>query len=189
MPRLALTPPQTIGPFFHHALPLPEGGRLVGDDDPRAIRIAGVVRDGAGAPVVDALIETWQADPGGRYAHPADDRHEPDHEPRFAGFGRVGTDTAGRYELVTVKPGRVPGPTGTPQAPHIALALHARGLLRHLVTRIYFPDEAEANAADPALTAVGGAERARRLIAVPENGGLRFDIHLQGEQQTPFFDI
>jgi protocatechuate 3,4-dioxygenase alpha subunit len=189
MPRLGLTPPQTIGPFFHYALPLAEGGRLVADDDPRAIRIVGVVRDGAGAPVSDAMIETWQADAAGRYAHPADDRDGPGHEPGFSGFGRVETDADGAYEIVTVKPGRVPGADGTPQAPHIALMVHARGVLRHLVTRVYFPDEDKANAADPALSAIGDAARAERLVAIPENGGLRFDIHIQGECETPFFMI
>lgn len=189
MTTLPTTPPQTIGPFFHYALPLPDGGHVVAPDDPDAVRIFGTVRDGAGEPIPDAMIELWQANRAGRYAHPEDDRVEPPLEEGFTGFGRVETADGGYYEIVTVKPGRVPGIDGEPQAPHIEVAVHARGVLRHLVTRVYFPDEAEANAADPALNAIGDAERSRLLVARPDGDGLRFDINIQGESETPFFAV
>jgi protocatechuate 3,4-dioxygenase alpha subunit len=180
------TPSQTVGPFFAFALPYEGGDRLVPGDAQGAIRIAGTVRDGAGAPVADALLETWQADAAGRYAHPEDDREA---APGFTGFGRAATDEAGRFAFTTIKPGRVPGPDGRPQAPHIAVSVFARGLLQRLVTRIYFPDEEAANAADPVLTAVADPAARATLIAVPEDGGLRFDIHLQGERETAFFAV
>lgn len=186
MTALALTPPQTIGPFFHYALPLSEGGQLIAPTDPAAVKVGGTVRDGGGQLVPDAMIEIWQANRHGRYAHPEDDRADVELEPGFTGFGRVEVDQDGYYEFVTVKPGVVPAGDGAQQAPHIVLTLHARGVLRHLVTRVYFPDETEANADDPVLDAVGDPNLARRLVAEPVGDGLRFDIHLQGERETPF---
>jgi protocatechuate 3,4-dioxygenase alpha subunit len=186
---LATTPPQTVGPFYHFALSLPRGGTLVAPGDPRARTIRGRVLDGAGAPVADAMIEVWQANRAGRYAHAADDRATPPLEAGFTGFGRVETDAEGRFEIVTVKPGPVPGPGGTVQAPHLELTVFARGVLRHLVTRMYFPDEEIANAADPVLASLADPARAHLLVARPEGHGLRFDIHLQGERETPFFAV
>jgi protocatechuate 3,4-dioxygenase alpha subunit len=141
------------------------------------VRIGGRVLDGAGEPVPDALVETWQADPAGRFTS------------GFRGFGRCPTDAGGRWAIRTVKPGPVPAPDGGTEAPHLDVSVFARGLLHRVVTRIYFPDEAEANAADPVLRSVPDREGRARLVAVPEGDGLRFDIHLQGDQETPFLAI
>jgi protocatechuate 3,4-dioxygenase alpha subunit len=151
---------------------------------PGAIRIAGRVVDGAGEPVGDALVEVWQANRAGRYRHPEDTRDELPLEEGFTGFGRCPTDAEGRFEFVTVKPGASP-----PSAPHINVIVLARGLLRQLVTRIYFPDEAEANAADPLLSSLGDDNVRATLIARPLDGVLRFDIHLQGDRETAFLDV
>ena len=186
---LGTTPSQTVGPFFGFALPYEAGPLLVPLTDPDTIRIEGIVRDGKGDPVPDALIEIWQANRSGRYAHPNDDRDDLPLEEGFVGFGRCGTDAEGRYWFATVKPGRVPGPDGTMQAPHIAVNVLARGLLRQLPTRIYFPDEAEANAADPVLASIDDEAARETLIAREDGGVLRFDIRLQGDGETVFFDV
>ena len=183
------TPSQTIGPFFHFSLPYPGGEHLVSPADPDAVRIVGTVYDGAGEPVPDALVEVWQANRAGRYAHPEDARDDPPLDKGFTGFGRCPTDAEGRYEFVTVKPGAVPGPDGQLQAPHINVLIFARGLLRQLVTRIYFPDEAEANAADSVLACVEDAAARSTLITCQSGGALQVDIHLQGDRQTVFFDV
>jgi protocatechuate 3,4-dioxygenase, alpha subunit len=183
------TPSQTIGPFYHFSLPFPGGERLIQPDDPDAVRIAGTVYDGAGEPVTDAMVEIWQANRAGRYAHPEHDRDDVPLEEGFTGFGRCPTDGDGRYEFVTVKPGAVPGPEGRTQAPHIDVLIFARGLLRQLVTRIYFPDEEEANAADPVLSSIEDSELRQTLVATDEGNALCFDIYLQGENQTAFFEI
>jgi protocatechuate 3,4-dioxygenase alpha subunit len=179
------TPSQTIGPFFGFALPYDGGPDLVSPGAPGAVRIEGVVRDGAGAPVHDALIELWQANRAGRYAHPGDTREQLALEPGFTGFGRCPTDTEGGFAFTTVKPGPLPG-----HAPHIDVSVFARGLLKRLVTRIYFPDEPEANAADPVLAAVADpAARATLIAAAAGDEVLRFDIHLQGDRETAFFAL
>jgi protocatechuate 3,4-dioxygenase, alpha subunit len=183
---LGLTPSQTVGPYLGIALFRGLSPRIVDVADPRAIALSGVLLDGAGEPVPDGMVEVWQANPGGRYAHPADTRDEIPLEPGFTGFGRSGTVDGGRFEVVVVKPGRVPWPGGGLQAPHLQVGIFARGLLKRVVTRIYFPDEAEANAADPVLSRLGERQRSS-LIAQPDNGGLRFDIVLQGPAQTTFF--
>ena len=183
------TPSQTVGPYHHFCLPYEGGERLVEHDDPDALRIIGAVVDGGGQPVSDALVEIWQANRSGRYAHPEDKREELPLEEGFTGFGRCPTDVDGRYEFLTVKPGVVPGPDGKPQAPHIDVAIFARGLLRQLVTRIYFPDEEEANAADPVLSSIEGPDLRSTLIARQLDGALGFDIYLQGDRQTVFFDV
>jgi protocatechuate 3,4-dioxygenase, alpha subunit len=182
------TPSQTVGPFFHIGLPYEGGPALVRPDHPQAVRIGGRVFDGKGELVDDALIEFWQANPAGRYDHPEDGRDEVPLDEGFRGFGRCASDDDGRYELVTIKPGPVPHPDGGMQAPHIEVAVFARGLLKHLVTRIYFPDEPEANEADPVLSSVH-PDRRPLLVAREEGGALRFDVHLQGERETPFFDV
>lgn len=184
------TPSQTIGPFFHYALPYEGGERLVEPGDPDALRVVGTVVDGAGEPVTDALVEIWQANRAGRYHHPEDRRDDLPLEEGFTGFGRCPTDAEGRFEFLTVKPGPVPGPDGeAPQAPHIAVTVFARGLLRRVVTRIYFPDEEEANAADPLLSSIEDAGERSSLIAEQLDGGLHFDIRLQGDAQTVFLDV
>jgi protocatechuate 3,4-dioxygenase alpha subunit len=183
------TPSQTVGPFF--IIGLADEGRpeLVSPDDPDALRLGGLVLDGEGEPVSDALIEIWQANRGGRYAHPEDAREEIPLEAGFEGFGRCATGPDGSYEFVTVKPGRVPAPDGGLQAPHIGVSVLARGLLKRLATRTYFPDETEANEADPVLGSIDDPAERGTLVARPEDGRLRFDIRLQGERQTAFFDV
>jgi protocatechuate 3,4-dioxygenase alpha subunit len=174
----ALTPAQTIGPFFSHALPWPDGPHVVPADAPGGFWLRGVVRDGAGEPVPDALIESWQADKAGRF-----------NAGGFGGFARCPTDEAGRWAIRTVKPGPVPGPDGRPQAPHLALAVFARGLLHRVVTRVYFADEAAANATDPVLAALPEPDRATLLARPTGENGYAFDIRLQGEHETVFFDL
>lgn len=186
---LGLSPAQTVGPYL--AIGLLRDlitPNVVDPGDPRALRLRGTLLDGAGEPVPDGMVEIWQANAAGRYAHPADTRAELDLEDGFLGFGRSGTAPGGRFEFVTVKPGPVPWPGGGMQAPHIEVGVFARGLLKHAVTRVYFPDEAEANAADPVLSRLDEAARST-LVAVAEDGGLRFDIRLQGPGHTTFFAV
>jgi protocatechuate 3,4-dioxygenase alpha subunit len=186
------TPSQTVGPFFAYGL-TPEGyGRkgiagpdLVGPDvQGRRLRIEGRVLDGAGEAVPDALLEIWQADAFGRYPHPGDARPG-QRDGAFRGFGRCGTDADGRFAFSTVRPG-----ADGEGAPHITLAVFARGLLLHAFTRIYFADEERANAADAVLALVPAGRRAT-LLARPTNlpDTWRFDIRLQGEGETVFFDF
>jgi protocatechuate 3,4-dioxygenase alpha subunit len=184
----ATTPSQTVGPYFAIGLPWPEGPHAVAEGTAGAIRITGTVFDGAGATVPDHLLETWQADPDGRFAdlHGYGGASEME---GFRGFARYGVEAGdGTFEIVTVKPGRVPEPGGRLQAPHIDMSVFARGMLHRCVTRIYFGDEVDANAEDPVLARVPEPRRAT-LLAVPENGGYRFDIHLQGPGETVFFDV
>ncbi|HEU4424782.1 MAG TPA: protocatechuate 3,4-dioxygenase subunit alpha [Pilimelia sp.] len=193
MPTPPTTPSQTVGPFFGvpGALPWADGPYAVPAGTPGAVRIGGRVLDGEGQPVPDALIETWQADPDGRLDHPDDPR------PRgrgseaalFRGFGRCATDADGRYWILTTKPGALPTPDGRVEAPHIDVSVFARGLLHRLVTRIYFPDETAANAPDPVLSGIPDPDARATLIARPEADALRFDIHLQGPDETVFFAV
>lgn len=181
---LGVTPSQTVGPFFHAALPYDAGPRLVAEDDPAAVRLTGRVLDGDGQPVPDALVEIWQAGADGAFA----DRPGVYAEPGgFRGFGRCATDAAGAYDFVTHRPAAVPTADGVPQAPHIAMAVFARGMLRQVVTRVYFADEATTNETDPLLREAGA--RATTLLAHATEDGYRFDVHLQGEQETVFLDI
>ena len=183
------TPSQTIGPFFAVGLPWPDGPDVVADGSPGACWIGGRVLDGAGDPVPDALVETWQADPEGRFAHPDDPRGSASGGSGFRGFGRCPTDAEGRWAVRTVKPGPLPAPGGGVEAPHLNVSVFARGLLGRLVTRIYFPDEPEANAADPLLGSIPDPAVRARLVAVADGDRLRFDLHLQGDQETPFLAI
>ncbi len=182
------TPSQTVGPFFAIGLPWDGGSLVVPGDTPGAITIAGTVYDGHGEPVPDALLEAWQADPDGRFA----DLHGhggPSERPGFRGFARCSAEHGdGRFEIVTVKPGRVPYPGGGEQAPHIDLSVFARGMLHRCVTRVYFADEAEANASDPVLARVPAGRRAT-LLAQPAPHGYVFDVRLQGPGETVFFAI
>jgi protocatechuate 3,4-dioxygenase, alpha subunit len=163
----APTPSQTVGPFFSIGLCNRSANDLV-EDGP--IAIEGSVMDGAGDPVPDAMVEIWQADAGGSYSG-------------AFGWGRSGTDDEGRYSFRTVKPGAVDG-----QAPHLVVLVFARGLLKPVLTRMYFADEAEANAADPVLAALAPADAAT-LVAEADGDRLRFDVRLQGERQTAFFEL
>jgi protocatechuate 3,4-dioxygenase, alpha subunit len=189
------TPSQTVGPYLHIGLTQGAyGAREIfsanladtGLAGPH-IRIEGRVYDGGGNVVPDAVLEIWQADDQGRYAHPADGR--PLASNSFRGFGRCPTDKDGGFAFETVKPGSVPGPAGAVQAPHINVGLFSRGLLKRLFTRIYFEGD-PANAADPILALVP-ADRRRTLLAKADPGrpGLfRFDLYLQGANETVFFD-
>jgi len=191
-----ITPSQTVGPYFHYGLTPYDydfsvvfGNNLVTPDaSGERIRIEGRIIDGDGQGINDSLVEIWQADSAGRYAHPADRRALPNAS--FKGFGRCDTDKDGGYSFETVKPGAVPGPNGAPQAPHIGVIVFSRGMLRHVYTRIYFSDEK--NDADPILAAVP-ADRRSTLIAkrADRNGHAvyTFDIRLQGDGETVFFDI
>jgi protocatechuate 3,4-dioxygenase alpha subunit len=183
---LGETPSQTVGPFFHVGMPWEDGPYAVPPGTPGAFWIRGRVTDGAGEPVPDAIVETWQADPEGRFDHPDDPRGS---APRdgFRGFTRCPTDADGRYAILTVKPGAVRGPAGTDQAPHIDVSVFARGLLDRVVTRIYFPDE-PATETDPILGAVDPARRATLVAGTGEDGYV-FDILLQGEHETVFFAV
>jgi len=183
------TPSQTVGPFLSIGLPWAGGPLAAAPDTPGAIRISGMIRDGAGAPVPDHVLETWQADADGRFAD-------------LLGFGGASTlagfrgfarccaeDGDGSYEIVTVKPGPVAGVRpGSMQAPHIDVSVMARGMLDRCVTRIYFADEEQANASDPLLATVP-RERWATLLAHAAPGGYVFDIHLQGPSETVFFAI
>ena len=178
------TPSQTIGPFFHDALLERELAELASPDYPGAIRISGVVYDGAGNPVPDAMVEISQAGP-------SSSREDPNAlDGGFSGWGRSGTVNGGRFSFVTLKPAPVPAADGTPQAPHVNVVVFARGLLRQVITRLYFPDEGEANATDPALSSIENAGLRETLIARDEGAGTyRFDVRLQGENQTAFFEF
>jgi protocatechuate 3,4-dioxygenase alpha subunit len=206
--RLRETPSQTAGPYVHIGLiPSQAGLDIFGQDLGRVlagpdaagerILIEGRIFDGAGALCNDVLVEVWQANAFGRYDHPADEQDRP-LDPAFHGWGRTGTDfRTGVWSFETVKPGAVSGRHGRPMAPHLSLWLASRGMNIGLATRMYFPDEAEANAADPVLGIVGHPRR-DTLVARREerNGGPApglptyvFDIHLQGDRETVFFDI
>lgn len=183
---LGTTPSQTVGPFFALGLPWPDGPFVVREGTEGAIWLRGRVLDGAGDPVPDALVETWQAGPDGRFEHPEDPRGAVG---GFRGFGRCATGEDGNWGILTLKPGPVPGPDGGTQAPHVAVSVFARGLLNRVVTRIYFADEPEPNAADPVLGALAGDAARATLLAEPSGDGYRFDVHLQGPDETLFFAI
>jgi protocatechuate 3,4-dioxygenase alpha subunit len=165
------TPSQTVGPYLSIGLPWPDGSEVVAEGTPDRIRISGTVYDGAGDPIPDALIETWQANAQGEFG-----------DAGFRGLGRCPTDDDGRYEIFTVKPGAI----GDGQAKHIDVNVFARGMLNRCVTRIYFADED--NAGDPVLYSVP-EQRRDTLIARPTEDGYRFDVRVQGEGETVFFKV
>ena len=186
------TPSQTVGPFYSLGLTQKTTNLLVSETTQgEKIRIEGCVFDGDGKPVPDAMVEIWQANAYGRYNHP-DDKQEKPLDSTFLGWGRSGTDKTGAFSFETVKPGSVPGPEESVQAPHINVTVFARGMLVHACTRIYFGDES-ANETDPVLSSIKDKSRCQTLIAAREekNGkpGYRFDIRLQGENETVFFDM
>jgi protocatechuate 3,4-dioxygenase alpha subunit len=182
-----VTPWQTVGPYFHYALPYDSGPHVAGASRPGAFTLRGHVYDAEGAPIPDALVEIWQADEAGGFVDRPGIFEAPD-EDGFRGFGRCDTDADGRYTFTTVKPAGVPTEDGADQAPHIAMSVFARGMLRRVVTRVYFDDEASANASDPLLSSVD-ASRSATLVAVSEDGGYRFDVRLQGADETVFLDV
>ncbi|MGF6312003.1 protocatechuate 3,4-dioxygenase alpha subunit [Bradyrhizobium sp. i1.8.4] len=192
-----ITPSQTVGPYFKYGL-TPNGeyewndaftnNLLTPDVSGERIRIEGKVYDGDGAVIPDCMLEIWQADAQGRFSDPQDARALPNSS--FKGFGRCGTDNSGAYAFDTIKPGVVPDADGKPQAPHIVLAVFGRGMLLHLYTRIYFDDEA-GNATDSVLALVP-ADRRATLIAKRNAGAgnvYTLDVHLQGDNETVFFDV
>jgi protocatechuate 3,4-dioxygenase alpha subunit len=186
---LPTTASQTIGPFLHIGLNWLNTENLVGAGvTGETITLEGRVFDGDGKPVTDAVVEIWQANAHGRYAHPDDAQDKP-LEPGFKGFGRSPTDDSGRFRFATIKPGRVPAPSGGLQAPHLNVTLFTRGLLKHLVTRIYFADDS-ANAEDAVLGSVP-APRRGTLVAAPiagRAGAFEWNVVLQGAGETVFFD-
>jgi protocatechuate 3,4-dioxygenase, alpha subunit len=199
------TASQTAGPYVHIGLAPQAAGFDIFENNfgnvlttPQTpgerIRIEGTVTDGAGGPVRDALLEIWQANAAGRYQHPGDRQQGKALDPSFRGWGRACTDfDSGLYTFETIKPGSVTGRNGRPMAPHINVWIVARGINIGLHTRLYFSDEASANAADPVLNLIEWPARRQTLLARREQGaGLpvyRFDIRLQGEGETVFFDI
>jgi protocatechuate 3,4-dioxygenase, alpha subunit len=194
-PPAGLTPSQTVGPFLAIGLPWPDGPEVIRAATPGAIVISGRVFDGAGEPVPDALVETWQAAPDGTFVRlqPAL-RDGNGRDAGFRGFGRSATDAQGRWRVITLRPGRVPSPDGGLQAPHLDVSVFARGLLDRVVTRIYLPDEDAANAGDPVLASIADPDRRATLIAKPGDAPdqFRFDVQLQGTKgatETLFFDV
>jgi protocatechuate 3,4-dioxygenase alpha subunit len=193
------TPSQTAGPYVHIGLaPTWAGisgmfadlGTAMTNDKTRGERIVitGRVLDGAGAPVRDGIVEIWQADAAGLYPSPSETRGTAD--PNFTGWGRSAADLkTGAFRFETIKPGRVPFPDGRPQAPHVSLWIVARGINLGLNTRLYFEDEAEANAADAILSRVENRARVATLIAKRQGNIYTLDIQLQGPDETIFFDI
>ena len=207
------TPSQTVGPFFHYGLPWKGGADLVGTSDMGArpelfaaehwvlhqssptgtpagdaIEIAGRVLDADGVPVVDAMVELWQANAAGRYHAAADRRDAVPIDPHFIGFGRASTDAAGVYRFRTVRPGCVPGPGDTMQAPHIALSLFGRGIIKRLATRLYFHG-APGNDGDPVLACVPDRRRATLIARQQDDGVWWLDLRLAGADETVFFDL
>lgn len=185
---LRATTSQTIGPFLRIGLEwmviedlAPAG--VVGE----RVAIAGRVLDGDGKPVNDAAVELWQANSHGRYASPEDTQDKP-LESAFRGYGRSLTNDAGEFRFRTIKPGRVPGPQGRMQAPHLNVTIFMRGLLKQLVTRVYFPDD-PANADDPVLALVPAARRGTLIAARKGDGALEWNVILQGRDETVFFDF
>ena len=180
---------QTVGPYFRIGLQWLNKDNLVGEGvSGERVSIQGRVLDGDGVPVPDAMLEIWQANAHGKYAHPEDTQSKL-LEPGFTGYGRIPTDADGMFRFSTIKPGSVPGPDGKDQAPHILVSVFMRGLLIRLITRIYFPDEPR-NARDYVLNLVEPSRRstliAKRISGRP--GVLEWDVALQGASETVFFE-
>jgi len=184
------TTSQTVGPFFEIGFSWLYRDNLVAPGvSGEGVEISGRILDGDGNPVPDGIVEIWQANRHGKYAHPDDPQDKPV-EPGFSGYGRVPTDEEGRFHFSTIKPGRVPGPDGKLQAPHIEISVFTRGLLQRLITRIYFPDE-PSNAEDFALNLVE-ADRRATLIAKKIDGragALEWNVIMQGLGETVFFAV
>ena len=187
---LQATTSQTVGPYFTIGLTRLNRNNLPGPGvSGERVTIAGRVLDGDGEGVADGVLEIWQANSHGKYAHAEDTQNKPV-EPGFQGYGRIPTDENGNFSFATIKPGPVPGPDGKPQAPHIAVSVFTRGLLRRLVTRIYFPDEA-ANAGDFVLNLVEPTRRGTLIAkkSAGQSSALEWNVILQGAAETVFFDI
>ena len=181
------TTSQTIGPFLRIGLEWMQTEDLAPQGVAgQRVRIEGRVFDGDGKPVIDAAVEVWQANSHGKYASPEDPQDKP-LESAFRGYGRSLTDDAGAFRFRTIKPGRVPGPDGALQAPHLVVTIFMRGLLKQLVTRMYFPDE-PSNADDPVLKLAPAERRATLVARKASEGVLEWNVHLQGKNETVFFD-
>lgn len=185
---LRATTSQTIGPYLRIGLEW----MVIEDLAPQGVagervRIEGRVLDGDGRPVNDAAVEIWQANSHGKYASPEDTQDQP-LDPKFRGYGRSLTDNEGNFRFRTIKPGRVPGSEGKLQAPHLAVTIFMRGLLKQLVTRVYFPDE-PANADDPVLKLVPAERRPTLVARTKGDGVLEWNVILQGKNETVFFDF
>lgn len=180
--RYVQTPSQTVGPFFGYALPYDGGPHLVAAHLPGAIRLHGTVYDGDGEPVPDALIEIWQADASGRIPHEQGSLSRDGYT--FTGFGRAAVDLGGHYTFTTLKPGALGD-----SAPHVLVTVFARGLMHHLFTRVYFPEDGDAQSTDAVLTAVPAGRRATLVAVADGTGSYRFDIRLQGADETVFLDF
>jgi protocatechuate 3,4-dioxygenase alpha subunit len=182
------TPSQTVGPFFSIGFDWVNRREVAEASAGERVTIHGHVLDGDGQPVPDAVLEIWQADAHGRYHHPEHANPQNDATP-FFGFGRVPTDELGQFSFTTIKPGPVHGPDGKPQAPHLQISVFMRGLLRQLVTRIYFPDD-PLNDSDIILRAVPESRRATLIAhqSAPKENVLVWNVYLQGEDETVFFD-
>jgi len=181
---------QTVGPFFQIGMERLYQADIAGEGvTGERIRIDGRLVDGEGLPIPDAVIEIWQANSYGKYAHP-DDKQDKPLEQRFRGFGRIATDDDGYFRFSTIKPGITPGPNGTAQAPHLVVRLMMRGLLRGLVTRAYFADDPRNNT-DPVLQLIEPERRSTLMLKPsPEDATLlRWTIHMQGENETVFLDF
>jgi protocatechuate 3,4-dioxygenase alpha subunit len=181
---------QTVGPFFSIGLEHLFATDIAGEGvTGERVSISGRLVDGAGLPIPDAVIEIWQANAQGKYAHPDDTQDKP-LEQGFRGFARIPTDDEGRFQFSTIRPGCVPGPRDIPQAPHLVISLLMRGLLRGLVTRAYFPGE-PALAADPILQLVDSPRRDTLLLQpVPGHPNIfTWEIRMQGHRETVFFDF
>jgi protocatechuate 3,4-dioxygenase alpha subunit len=186
--HLQTTPSATVGPYLSIGLTWADGAHVVAPDTAGAIWLRGLVLDGAGDPVPDALVETWQCDPDGRFDHPDDPRGAVSY-PAFRGFGRSPTVPDGEYAVCTLKPGRLPDGEGGLQAPHIDVSLFARGILDRDLTRSYFADEAEAIAEEFVQRSLPTDAARRTLIAEPTDDGYRLDFYLQGDRETVFFAV
>jgi len=182
------TASQTVGPFFSIGLERLNNADLAEGITGERISIHGRLLDGDGQPVPDAILEIWQADPDGRYHHP-EHSATPNSATSFFGFGRIPTDDHGQFSFTTVKPGPVHGPDGNPQAPHLQISVFMRGLLKQLVTRLYFPEE-PLNASDPVLQVVPESRRETLIArqASQNQNTLEWNVCLQGGNETVFFD-
>ena len=184
---LFATGSQTVGPYLHIGLKWLTTRDIAGRGiKGERVTITGRLLDGDGNGVNDGLVEIWQANSHGKYAHPEDTQKKP-LEKGWRGFGRIPTDAKGSFRFTTIKPGRVQGPGGRLQAPHLVVSVFMRGMLKHLATRIYFPDEPAANAEDPILKLVPASRRAT-LIPKAKGKTLEWNIVLQGKNETVFFD-
>ena len=193
MTEYGITASQTVGPFLKIGLVREGQEYVVPKNTNGALKVQGRVYDGEGKPVPDAMIEIWQANVHGKYNHP-EDLSDAELVKGFNGFGRSCTDEEGCFFFVSVKPGRVAGLGNTLQAPHMAINVFARGMLKQQVTRLYFSDEINANSEDPVLNSIEDAEVRNTLVAskVDDENGMtcyKFNIHLQGEKETAFFDV